>query len=78
MPPSPIYNQVVSVTEEYLGPAAERFIQRMVSFHLDKEPASLVGRDIPRLTEWVKVALGLLTDDKRLVDECEAKLLKLR
>jgi hypothetical protein len=72
-----LYKRVVSVTEDYLGPAAERFIQRLINFHLNKQPAELNRADIPKLTEWVKVSLGLLTDDKRLVDDCEKKLLKL-
>jgi len=72
-----LYNQIVSVTEEYLGPAAGRFIDRIIDFHLHKIPSKVSPDDIPKLSEWVKVSLGLLTDDKRLVDECEQKILKL-
>ncbi|MBX4199326.1 hypothetical protein KW789_00305 [Candidatus Saccharibacteria bacterium] len=72
-----LYNQIVSVTEEYLGPAADRFVGRLVDFHLHKNPGEVSLDDIPKLSEWIKVSLGLLTDDKRMVDECERKILKL-
>ncbi len=77
MPGAQLLERVVTVTEEYLGPASERFIYRLIRFHLSKEPSSLSKKDIPKLAEWVKVSLGLLTNDKKLVDDCEKNLLKL-
>jgi hypothetical protein len=70
-------DQVVEITQEYLGPAAERFITRLINFHLKKEPFELEKADLKKLSEWVKVSLGLLTEDKNIVDECERKILKL-
>ena len=72
-----LLNQVVEVTEHYLGPASERFIHRLIRFHLNKEPEYLNKKDISKLAEWIKVSLALLTNDKKLVDECEKKILKL-
>jgi hypothetical protein len=72
-----IYQQVVAVIQEYLGPAADRYVQRLVEAHLKKSPEQLAQRDIPKLSEWIKVSLGLLTNDKNLVDECEKRILKL-
>lgn len=72
-----VYDQIVAITEEYLGPASERFIERLVDAHLHKSPEKLNSRDIPKLSQWIKVSLGLLTNDKNLVDECEKRLLKL-
>jgi hypothetical protein len=69
--------QVIAITQEYLGPASERFIYRLIRFHLNKEPGQLIKKDIPKLSEWVKVSLGLLTDDRKLVDKCEQSLLAL-
>jgi hypothetical protein len=74
---SHLLNQVISVTESYLGPASERFIHRLIRFHLDKEPEQLNKKDLTKLAEWIKVSLGLLTNDKRLVDDCEKNILKL-
>ena len=69
--------QLVRITQEYLGPAAERFIDRLVDAHLHKAPAELSANDIPQLSEWIKVSLGLLTNDKNLIDECQKRILKL-
>jgi hypothetical protein len=70
-------DQVIDITQEYLGPTADRFVTRLINFHLKKEPAELKPGDIKKLSEWIKVSLGLLTEDKKLVDECEKKILKL-
>jgi hypothetical protein len=67
-------DQVIDVIEEYLGPAAERFIKRQVSFHLKKKPEELSKHDLPQLSEWVKVSLALLTEDKAMVDKCEREI----
>lgn len=72
--PAVLYDQVVDIAEEYLGPAAKRFISRQITFHLDKKPAELTKSDLPKLVEWVKVSLALLTDDKKVVDDCQTKL----
>lgn len=72
-----LYNQVVAIAQDYLGPAADRFIERLVNFHLEKKPEQLSNADIPKLTEWIKVSLGLLTSDKTTVDDCEKRILKL-
>jgi hypothetical protein len=72
-----VSKQVIAITEEYLGPAAERFIERITTFHLNKSADELTARDVRKLTEWIKVSLGLLTSDKTLVDDCVRKLLKL-
>jgi hypothetical protein len=72
-----VYQQLVKITQEYLGPAAERFIARLVDSHLHKTPDELSAKDIPQLTSWIKVSLGLLTNDKNLIDECEKRILRL-
>lgn len=72
-----LLGQVIDITENYLGPAAERFIHRLIIFHLEKEPEQLAKQDLVKLAEWVKVSLGLLTNDKKLVDDCEKNILKL-
>jgi hypothetical protein len=72
-----LYMQVTKVTEEYLGPAAERFVARQISFHLNKSPETLSSEDLPKLIEWSKVTFGLLTDDRTLVDEYARRLTNL-
>lgn len=74
---STLCERVVEVTEEYLGPAADRFITRQISFHLNKKPAELDKADLPKLVEWVKVSLALLTNDRIMVNNCERQILTL-
>lgn len=71
------FTQVVEVTEHYLGPAAERFIRRQVEFHLQKKPESLNFTDIHKLSNNVGVALGLLVDDKEVVNQAVHELEKI-
>lgn len=72
-----LYHQVTDITEEYLGPAAERFVARQISFHLGKDPQDLSDEDIPTLIEWTKLTLGLLTEDKGLIDDYTHKMEQL-
>jgi hypothetical protein len=72
-----LYRQVTEITEEYLGPAAERFVIRQITFHLGKSPQELSGEDLPKLIEWTKVTLGLLTQDRRMIDEYATKMTQL-
>jgi hypothetical protein len=72
------FQQVVAVTENYLGPASERFVRRQVEFHLDKQPDELKKADIPRLSASIEVALGLLVDDKSVVSAAVKDLQKIQ
>lgn len=72
-----IYDQVVSVTYEYLGPAADRFIARSIEAHLGKKPDELVVADIPRLHEWSKLSIALLTDDQDVIEEFSKNLMSI-
>lgn len=70
--------QVIEVTENYLGPAADRFIRRQVSFHLHKKTEELDAADLPQLADWIKVSLALLTEDHSMVDKCQNEILALK
>jgi len=72
-----IYDQVVLITHSYLGPAANRFVARQVENHLHKKPGNLSPEDLLSLTDWIRVAVSLLTEDSDLVDEYIAELRKL-
>lgn len=67
------YQEVVKITELYLGPAAERFINRQIEFHLAKPPEDITKADVVKLRDSVRVALGLLINDKQTVDEAVDK-----
>ena len=73
-----LYRQVTHITEEYLGPAAGRFVDRQISFHLGKQPQELSSDDLPILIEWTRITFGLITEDRTLVEEYAHKLNQLR
>jgi hypothetical protein len=72
-----LYLQVTAITEEYLGPAAERFVARQITFHLNKTPQELEIDDIPKLVEWTKVTLGLITEDRQMIEDFGDKMTRL-
>lgn len=72
-----LYPQVVKVTQEYLGPAAERFLARKIETHLKKKPEDLTQEDLAKVIEWLKVAITVLSEDSKTVDNFTENLLEL-
>ena len=72
-----LYQRVVRVTHIYLGPAADRFIDRQVQNHLDKDPEKLTAANLKKLIDWIHVAVSLLTDDEEIIEEYIEQLKQL-
>ena len=72
-----LFEEVVALTEPYLGPAAHRFVARQIAFHLSKPPFELEPDDLPQLAEWVSATLSLLTEDQAGVGEYADHILLL-
>ena len=72
-----LYHQVVELTAEIVGPAAERFVSRQIEHHLRKKPEELKRSDIVKLVDWIKLSMSMLTDDRDLVDKYGKNLLQL-
>lgn len=72
-----LYNELVSIAEDYLGPAAPRFMARQIEFHLEKKPSEVTRRDIAPLEGWVRVSLALLTEDKQMANEFAMRVAKV-
>lgn len=72
-----LHDQLVDITRDYLGPAAERFVDRQINFHLKKNPQDLAKEDIPKLSEWIKVTLATLTQDVKSVNDCSQRISSL-
>jgi len=72
-----LYMQVLVITEDYFGPAAPRFIERIINNHFDKAPNSLKLDDLPELTEWVRLTLAILTEHESEVEELTERLSNL-
>lgn len=72
-----LYQDVVAVTYDYLGPAADRFVTRQIRMHLQKEPEQLGRKDLRALVDWIRIAMSLISDDNELVEEYIAALSSL-
>jgi hypothetical protein len=67
--PNNVYWELVGITNRYLGPATERFIDRQVQNHLNKDSKDITKKDVGELTDWIRGAVSLLTDNEKLVEE---------
>jgi hypothetical protein len=72
-----LYAEIVGITQEYLGPAAERFVTRQITFHLQKLPHDVAKEDLTQFAESSKVTLSLLTEDEQAVEEYAFKIIAL-
>ncbi len=78
MPKQPtICKNVTAIAEDYLGPSAPRFIERLSINHLGKPSEELASGDIDELIKWARLAAAMLTDDSKLVTEFMNRLNKL-
>jgi hypothetical protein len=75
--PQTLYHSIVNITEDYLGPAAQRFVDRQLHNHVGKQVETLTKRDIAEFIEWSRIALGVLTDNTSLIEEYIRRLQKL-
>ena len=66
---SNLYEAVVSVTYDYLGPAADRFVGRQIRNHLQKDPAELERKDLRHLIDWIQLAMRLISDDTQVINQ---------
>ncbi len=63
---SQLAQQVLQVSVQYLGPAAERFLERQTRAHLNGLAfADLQKSHIPELTTWVRTSASLIIDPKK-------------
>lgn len=72
-----LYNEAVKVSEDYLGPAGERFIRRQIATHLQIQPELLQKRHLPELAEWLHAAFAVLTNDAQYVTEYINQILRI-
>jgi hypothetical protein len=73
-----LYDKAVQVTEEYLGPAGERFLRRQIVTHLQIEPEALQRKNLPTLASWSSIAFALLTKNSEVVAAFEKDLTSLK
>jgi hypothetical protein len=66
--------QLFAVSQDYFGPAAERFVDRQISTHLGKRSDDITKDDLAELIDWLKLSFAMLTKDIKLVDEYVSRL----
>jgi hypothetical protein len=64
-----IYKELIRITDPFLGPSSERFINRQIRYHLNKDPEEIVASDVKDLVDWIRLSLSLLTDDGTAIKE---------
>ncbi len=69
-----LYENILGITTDYLGPAAQRFIDRQIAFHLHKKPDEITKDDLPNLVGWVSISLASLTEDTNAVKDCADRI----
>lgn len=69
-----LFQDLVKVSNEYLGPAGERFVRRQINMHLNKDPEKITTKDLNELKDWIRLAFALITDNKQIVDEFSSRL----
>lgn len=63
-----LYDDVVAITYDYLGPAADRFVVRQIRNHLQKDPSELKREDLRQLIDWIRLAMRMISNDRIVVD----------
>ncbi|HSX05245.1 MAG TPA: hypothetical protein VLF69_02155 [Candidatus Saccharimonadales bacterium] len=63
-----LYDEVVTITYHYLGPAADRFVVRQIRNHLQKDPEQLQRKDLRQLIDWIQLAMRLISNDTEVID----------
>jgi hypothetical protein len=74
MPGNKLVDKVVDVSQDYLGPAAKRFVYRQIDSHLGKKPDDLRPSDLVVLIDWLKLSFALITADSKLVEDYAKQL----
>lgn len=69
-----LYESVVTITYDYLGPAADRFVTRQIRNHLKKDPQQLEPKDLRQLMDWIRLAMQLISSDSEVIDQYLADL----
>jgi hypothetical protein len=73
-----LYDQVLKVATAYLGPAAEKFLQRQIKSHLKlSTPQALSPQTLPELARWCEIS-GALIMDKAKAEEFSKKVKAIR
>ena len=60
-----LYDDVVNVAKQYLGPAAQKFVDRQIKGHLAVDKSQLGPEHLEELAKWCYTSGKLLMDDAK-------------
>ncbi|MDQ3089594.1 MAG: hypothetical protein M3Q24_00365 [bacterium] len=63
------YDSIIEITNDYLGPASQRFIDRQIALYLHKSSKEITRADVNMLAVRIRSGLMILTRDTKVVDE---------
>jgi len=58
-----LYDEVINLARSYLGPAAQKFVDRQIRAHLEIDGSELTNSDLGELAEWCYTSSKLLMND---------------
>jgi hypothetical protein len=64
-----VYDDITRISEDYFGPVAARFVNRLVANHLNKDPEHVTLTDLPRLITWIQLSMAMVTDETAVINE---------
>jgi hypothetical protein len=76
--PSVVFEEIVDMTSDYIGPAARRFVTKIIRNHLSKSPSELKRSDVTDYHKVAVVAFAHVTKNSRLRYEFSTRLLALK
>ncbi len=60
-----IYDDILEICKKYLSKDSQKFLDRQIRSHLNKEPRQIDARDAAELAKWSQVSGGLLVGKTR-------------
>lgn len=75
--PPTLYHEVTKIAEDYFGPAAPRFMGRLITYHLQKAPEEIDHNDLEVLSSWTQLAVSMITEEEAVIEEFVDRLKSL-
>lgn len=63
-----LYDDVVNLAKTYMGPAAQKFVDRQIKGHLEVDKAQLDSSHLEELAKWCYTSGKLLMDEGKAQD----------
>ena len=60
-----LYDDVLTIAQFYLGPAAKRFMTRQITGHLNTTTENLAPQHLDELAKWCYVSSKLVIDETK-------------